>query len=83
MSADGRAEVRRQEVCAVDVKNRPGSDSFRDAIAGQSFDPTLVAKPDKRSCSTSSPKGCGTKDNVSKGDDEFPNYRSRLVAREI
>ena len=42
MSADGRAEVRRPEVCAVDVKNRRGPESFRDAVAGQSLDPTLV-----------------------------------------
>ena len=42
MSADGRAEVRRQEVCAGDVESRRSSESFRDAIAGRSLDPTLV-----------------------------------------
>ena len=42
MSADGRAEMRRQEVCAVDMKNRRCHENFRDATNGQALNPALV-----------------------------------------
>ena len=94
--------MRRQEVCAVDMKNRRCHENFRDAIIGQALNPALVREARKKELEYFESKGVWQKRlrseaykftgkppisvkwvGVNKGDDEFPNYRSRLVAREI
>ena len=112
MSADGRTtkEIHsrqhtttgRQEVCVVDAKKHRGPENFRDAVTGQSLDPTLVREARRKELQYFESKGVWHKRprseaykftgkppisvkwvDVNKGDDDSPDYRSRLVAREI